>query len=487
VNPSIYQLNPRLYLSTLGRSATLDDIPEQFLAELSKQGFDWLWLLGVWTLGPGSVAVAREHPGCRQEFLSVLPDLTHSDITGSPFAVCAYNVDPAFGGDEALSRFRKRLAEFGMRLLLDFVPNHVGLDHPWLSTHPEFLIQGTDQDLQNDPSTWGRVADGRVFAFGRDPHFHGWSDTLQLNYFNPALRLAMFSQLHKIATVCDGVRCDMAMLIEPEVFRRTWGERAPHCVQGFSSFWPETIASVRTIHPEFLFIAEVYWDYEHILQRHGFDYTYDKVLYDRLLSLDGRHARGHLTAPLDYQKRMLHFLENHDEPRIASKLSLREHRAAALVTFFAPGMRLIHDGQLTGKRIRVPVQLARGPIERPSSAVQDLYRELLPLLQSPAVKHGSWHLLDNHPAWPGNASHESFICYVREHPLKTLLIAVNYSQHRGQCFVRIPDRAWLEGSIEFRDLLSHERLVRTASDLVERGLFLDCDAFQCHIFSVEHH
>jgi hypothetical protein len=297
----------------------------------------------------------------------------------------------------------------------------------------------------------------------------------------------MFSQLHKIANLCDGVRCDMAMLIEPDVFRRTWSERARHYVQGFESFWPETISSVRKTHPTFLFIAEVYWDYEHILQKHGFDFTYDKVLYDRLLARDGRHARGHLLAPLQYQKRMVHFLENHDEPRVSSKLPLREHKAAAVVTFFAPGMRLFHDGQLVGKRIRVPVQLGRGPIERASLEVCDLYKELLPILQSPSVKHGAWHLLDTRLAWPGNNSHENFICYLIEHPLRNLLVTVNYTHHRGQCFVRIPDRSWIEGSVEFRDLISHERLVRSASDVIERGLFLDCDAFQCHIFSVEHH
>ncbi len=416
----------------------------------------------------------------------MLPDLTDTDISGSPFAVYAYDVDPAFGGNDALLRLRQRLAQYGLRLILDFVPNHVALDHPWVSTRPDFFIEGSDANYRSDPATWGRLPDGRVFAYGRDPHFDGWTDTLQLNYFNPALRLAMYSQLHKIAEMCDGVRCDMAMLIEPEVFRRTWSERAPHCVQGYSSFWPDTLRSIRSKHPAFICIAEVYWDYEHIFQRHGFDFTYDKTLYDRLLARDGRHARGHLQAPAEYQRKMLRFLENHDEPRIASKLSIKEHRAAALVTFFSPGLRLIHDGQLDGKKIRIPVQLRRAPLERPIPEIQDLYREVLPLMQSPTVKHGSWHLLTNLAAWPGNASHESYIAFLIEHPLRTLLVVVNYATHRGQCFVRIPDRPWLEGEIEFRDLLSHERLVRSGADLRERGLFLDCDAFQCHIFSVEH-
>ena len=93
----------------------------------------------------------------------------------------------------------------------------------------------------------------------------------------------MTGALAQIAGLCDGVRCDMAMLLLPEVFERTWGIQA-------GPFWPRAIDAVRQRHPGFLFMAEVYWDLEWTLQQQGFDYTYDKRLYDRLR--DGHAASG---------------------------------------------------------------------------------------------------------------------------------------------------------------------------------------------------
>ena len=162
--------------------------------------------------------------------------------------------------------------------MLDFVPNHMGLDHPWVEDHPDYFIQGTELDLARAPQnyTWVKRKRGDLLlAYGRDPYFSGWPDTLQLNYANPATQEAMIGELVKIAGQCDGVRCDMAMLVLPDVFERTWGQRAP-------LFWPTATQRVRERVPGFLFMAEVYWDLEWTLQQQGFDYAYDKRLYDRL-------------------------------------------------------------------------------------------------------------------------------------------------------------------------------------------------------------
>ncbi len=486
MNPSLYQLNTRVYLSTIGRTATLDQIPDAFLDRLAQQGFDWLWLLGVWTLGPTSCEISRAKADWRREYREALPDLTDADITGSPFAICAYKVDPVLGGDDALKRLRERLGARGIKLLLDFVPNHVGLDHPWISEHPEYFISGTKELVTLDPSRWCHLPGGQVFAYGRDPNYPGWPDTLQLNYYNPDLRSAMREEIRSVATRCDGIRCDMAMLLEPEIFHRTWGDIIRAQLADLPPFWPEAIRATKELAPHFLFMAEVYWDYEYKLQQHGFDYTYDKTLYDRILHRDGAYLRGHLIAPLTYQGKMVRFLENHDEARIAAKLSPNEHRAAAVLSFLSPGLRFFHHGQLQGNRIRIPVHLSRGPVEKPLPEVEEIYRGLLPIIQSPSAKHGAWSLLDTRQAWAGNPTNANFICYLIEHPLQTLLIAVNYASYRGQCFVRIPDRPWLEGTLEFRDKLSHERLVRGATDLLERGLFLDCSEWQTHIFVIDH-
>src|SRR4029077_7956128 len=229
---------------------------------------------------------------------------------GSCFAITNYKVHSDFGGEVALEGLRNRLHERGMRLLLDFVPNHTALDHGWVQEHPEFYVQGTDEQLLHEPQNYVRInvgPKGRVLAYGRDPYFSGWPDTLQLNYAESSLQDAMQLELEGIAERCDGARCDVAMLILPDVYERTWGLR-------MEPFWPKAIESIRSKRPDFLLMAEVYWDLEWTLQQQGFDYTYDKRLYDRLRDGHTGPVRDHFRADKKFRKKSARFLENHDKP-----------------------------------------------------------------------------------------------------------------------------------------------------------------------------
>src|SRR6478735_4614939 len=334
--PSLYQINARVWLTELsrrlGKTATLDDIPDAELDRLAEIGFDWIWFLSVWQTGSGAQQVSRTNPEWLREFHETLPDLTDDDIPGSGFAITGYSVHEALGRDAALARLRTRLKQRGLRLMLDFVPNHMGLGHPWVEDHPEYFIQGSELDLSRAPQnyTWVKRQRGDLLlAYGRDPYFSGWPDTLQLNYANPDLQDAMIGELERISGQCDGVRCDMAMLVLPDVFERTWGQRAP-------LFWPRATEEVRKGHPDFTFMAEVYWDQEWTLQQQGFDYAYDKRLYDRLRDHHARPVREHFRAGLDYQDKLARFMENHDEPRAAATFPQEIHKAAAAITFLAP-------------------------------------------------------------------------------------------------------------------------------------------------------
>jgi len=331
--PSLYQINTRVWLTeiarSLGRPATLDDIPDSELDRLAKLGFDWIWLLSVWQTGPEGRRVSRTNPEWRREFQETLPDLSDEDIPGSGFAITGYTVHAALGGDQALARLRERLKKRGLKLMLDFVPNHTGLDHPWVSDHPEYYIAGTELDLARAPHnyTWVKRRQGDLLlALGRDPYFAGWPDTLQLNYANPATQAALQNELVRIGGQCDGLRCDMAMLVLPEVFERTWGLTP-------QPFWVKATERVRAQFPGFCFMAEVYWDLEWTLQQQGFDYAYDKRLYDRLRDHHARPVREHFLAGLDYQDKLARFLENHDEPRAAATFPPGIHEAAAVITF----------------------------------------------------------------------------------------------------------------------------------------------------------
>jgi hypothetical protein len=278
--PSLYQINPRVWIHerglALGRPATLDDVPDAELDGLAADGFDWAWVLGVWQTGEAGRQVSLSQPEWQHEYHEVLPDLSPADVCGSPFAIREYVVNRDLGGPRALERLRKRLAERGVKLMLDFVPNHTAPDHPWAREHPEFYVSGSDADLIREPDNYQRIDTSqgtRILARGRDPYFPGWPDTLQLNYRHQGLREAMLDVLGTIAGQCDGVRCDMAMLALPDVIARTWGDRArppAGSPPADHSFWPLAITHVRQIRPSFVFMAEAYWGLEWpLLARHG--------------------------------------------------------------------------------------------------------------------------------------------------------------------------------------------------------------------------
>jgi len=511
--PSLYQINTRVFLNelgqTLGRRATLGDWPREHLDQLRSQGFDWVWLLGIWQTGPAGRQVSRTQPDWLKGYRHALPDLKEEDICGSPYAIQAYHVHDDFGGNDALERLRERLQRRGINLLLDFVPNHVALDHPWARERPEFFVHGSEADLAREPGNYYRLEslsgtalqsrpDGSgepshpgagpvILAHGRDPYFPGWPDTLQLNYRHPGLRAAMIGELRQIAGRCDGVRCDMAMLLLPDVIQRTWGKTSlpSDCSAPVDvSFWPEALTRVRHHHPAFAFMAEVYWDLEWRLQREGFNYTYDKRLYDRLRAQAAGPVRDHLLADLSFQNQLARFLENHDEERAAAVFPPDVHQAAAVLTYLTPGLRFFHDGQFEGRRVHVSMHLGRRPAEAPDPVLKAFYGRLLGCLKRREPREGSWQLRPCRPAWDGNPTWQNFIAFTWEGPSGTLLACVNYSPNQGQCYLPLPLPGWRGRKVQLSDLLSPASYERDGDDLNDRGLYLDLPAWGHHLFTV---
>src|SRR5262245_26148633 len=228
-NPLVYELNTWAWLGDLSRreggAVDLGSVPASEWDAIAARGFDAVWLMGVWQRSPAGVELALANPGLVDSFRNALPDFSPEDVAGSPYCIRRYVVDPHLGGRAGLAAARIALAERGLGLLLDFVPNHVAPDHPWVVDQPEYFVQGTDADAERDPASFVRVGDA-VLARGRDPYFPAWPDVVQLNAFAPGLRAAAVATLREIAAQCDGVRCDMAMLMMSDIFERTWGERA---------------------------------------------------------------------------------------------------------------------------------------------------------------------------------------------------------------------------------------------------------------------
>ena len=486
--PTVYEINTWVWLDEMSRahaaSLTLADVPQQELERLARYGFDAVWLMGVWRRSAGARAISRMNPILREEYARTLPDFTDEDIVGSPYAISDYSVDPKLGGDEALAILRSRLSALGMRLMLDFVPNHMAIDHRWLTEHPERLVQGDAEKLKREPRNYFRAGDeegARIFAHGRDPYFDGWPDTVQLDYRLAETREAMTETLRAVAAKCDGVRCDMAMLLTHEVFARTWGgEFEPSGAE----FWPEAIVSVKAAHPHFLFMAEVYWDMEFRLQQQGFDFCYDKRLYDRLLHDNAPDVRDHLRADMDYQNRLARFVENHDERRAQEAFGHERCPAVSALTLTLPGLRLLHEGQLEGWRTKLSVHLGRRPQEPLDAEVEEHHRRLLDALAHEVFHEGMWRQIEPREAWSGNPSHQNFVASFWSSGEELRLVVVNLSNEGAQCYLlldaqELAGRFWL-----LSDQLSDAHYLRDGDALVSSGLYLDVPPYGHHLFDI---
>ena len=459
--PTIYEINTAVWLG----GGTLGEVDGARWDAIAALPVDAVWLMGVWRRSPAGLAIAEADPGLAAGNRAALPDLRPEDVIGSPYCVREYVVDGRFGGAEGLAEARAQLASRGLGLVLDYVPNHVAPDHPWAASRPELLVPGDPGDPVGSLETGA----GWV-ARGRDPYFPPWPDVVQLNAFAPELRAAVADTLLGLATQCDGLRCDMAMLMCNDVFARTWGGAPPA-----EEYWPPLIERVKAAHPDFVFIAEAYWDMEWTLQQQGFDYCYDKRLYDRLAHEDAASVRGHLQAGADYQERLIRFIENHDEPRAAATFGPGRERAAAVAFSTLQGARLFHDGQLDGHRTRIPVFLARGPDEPPDEDLRAFHTRLLRAIADSGLRDGEWRLCDC-AGWPDNDSYRRLVawCWPRE------LVVVNLSDTPAQSRVRLPWSDLAGRTWELTDRLSGERFTRDGDELAAEGLFVALDGWGSH-------
>jgi len=484
--PVLYEINTRCWLPELadecGHRVTLANVTDHEFERWQRLGFTHIWLMGAWSTGPLARAQALAHPSLRQSYSEALPGWAEADVTGSPYAIADYRIAESLGGEEDLKTFREKLRSYGMKLVLDFVPNHVGLDHLWLMHRPELFVQTP----ANAPETFAQeTSAGKVWlAHGKDPYFAAWTDTAQLDYRLASTQAAMIELLHSLAERCDGLRCDMAMLVLRDVFARTW-ERFPVAgAPASTEFWQAAIPAIKSANGGFLFLAESYWGLEGRLLGLGFDYAYDKTLYDALIARDaGRVHRHLLESPRELVTRSAHFLENHDEPRIASLLSVDEHRAAALLVLGLPGMRFLHQGQLSGARRRVPVQLRHFLQEPAQAEIVALYEQLLTALPQTAVGSGRWELLRPRAAWPENPTAQNLVVVQWEANAPEFdLVVVNLAPHPSQCSVSLTVPGLESHDWLMKDLLGEALYERAGKALKSRGLYLDLPSHGAQLF-----
>jgi len=486
-NPFLYEINTVAWLYELseqyGYPVTLGRVKPEVWDGLHDMGFDYVWFMGVWKRSEAGKALFKNDAEYRA-FAGSLSDYSEDDLVGSPYSIAAYEPDPLVGTWQEIDHVRDELHKRNMGLVLDFVPNHTAHDHPWVSSHPERYIQGNRSDYERDPEGFlVREHKGKTLyiAKGRDPFFPPWQDTIQLNYFDDKTHSAIIEELARIADHCDGVRCDMAMLLLRDVFARTWGWAGSDDCSPVDDceFWTK----VRYAVPDIILIVEAYWETEWTLQQLGFDYVYDKRLYDRLIASSPQELYLHLEASVGFQKRLLRFLENHDELRSLNYFGSNKLPAVATLFFTIPGMKLIHHGQMEGKRVRLPVQFRRTIKEYPDSKIKGIYKKIMRIAGHEAFHSEQWVLKEVRPA--GDDTNRNFVAYCcrSDNSLKLVVVNLGWNTARGKIALHgeiDADRQYL-----LFDELNDESYVREGSEMANAGLHIVIEGFRAHVFDVK--
>ncbi len=441
-NPNLYEINTTVWLNELsqhhGTRITIGSVPAPEWDRLKEAGFHIIWLMGAWKRCRSGKEYFLADPRNVSLCDRILPGWTEDDIIGSPYAIESYEPDPLIGSWDDIDRAREELHKRDMKMILDFIPNHTGVDHPWLSTHPHYYIQVGRKQFEKNPSDFYPVRhNGKMLylANGKDPYFLPWHDTVQLNYFNYQTRQAMVQEIKKIAGYCDGFRCDMAMLVLNDIFYDTWGwtrNNIPY-ESPEEEFWTE----VRKAVPDSILIAEAYWDTEWELQQLGFDYAYDKRLYDRMASFSVRDIYLHLNADIKFQKKLTRFMENHDEKRSAEVFGKDRLEASLALLSTLPGMKLYYRGQMEGNIIRPPLQLRRIMREKPDMETVRLYEKLLSITNQEIFHKGQWRLLDVFPLSDKNPA--DLLAYTWKTENKIKLVVVNLNPSVAQSRIPLGD------------------------------------------------
>lgn len=493
-NPHLIEINARLWLKDLRKKygmadMTLSIVPEDEWLGLKHLGIDMVWLVGVWLTSPESERIARETPGLLEEIKKISPEFTNSAIGASPYAVFTYQLNPELGFEWELKALKEKLNSLGMKLIVDFVSNHTSKDNPYLDQAPECFIRGGEEDFKAHPGWFfTREISGvrNYIAYGRDPNFPAWTDTAQLNYFNPATRKKMLSVLMRLAEMSDGVRCDMVMLTLNDIHETTWGSLLGKA--GFKKpereFWDDAIKSVKEKHPEFIFLGEVYWGLEWRVQQMDFDYTYDKVTYDRLRFLGPQEVKGHLRAEKLYQKRSVRFIDNHDEQPSLTVFGREKAFAAGVIISTIKGLRLYNENQLDGIRFRVPLQLKDMYNRVPDMAVRKFYEKLLKITDHPAFHGGEWNLLEVNPCSPQNDTNRNILAWswVQRRTMK--IVVVNYSALESCGIVNVSVKAQGENAAIFEEI--SDRFFSFKAEETASGLKLQqMPPYSSYIFDVE--
>jgi len=404
----------------------LDQIPDKEIAQIAAQGMTGLWLVGIWQRSPASRKIKQLYG--------------REDALASAYSIVSYHPAQELGGREALDVLEEKLAAHDMLLACDMVPNHSGIDAPWLFEHPDRYIttkvnphgnfQFDTPNLSDNPAVgiylekgyYDQTGAAEVFKLvfpksGEECYvYHGndgtsmpWNDTAQLNYLNPLTRQAVIEEIVKVAQKFPIIRLDAAMTLTREHFKRLWfptspGEQSIPTRESFlmsneefdrqmpREFWAEVIGELSRKAPHTLLIAEAFWLTEHFfINEIGMHRVYNSGFMHQLRDEKNREYRSYLKHILRDDPAMLerfvNFLTTPDESPAALQFAdPAKYLGACRLQVCLPGLPMFGHGQWEGLKEQYGMDIPR-PTQQETvdeSLVEQHQRLISPLLHQRA-------------------------------------------------------------------------------------------------------
>jgi len=400
----------------------LDQIPDEELAKLAARGMNSLWLIGIWERSRASKTIKQL---CGNQ-----------DAVASAYSLFDYTIADALGGESAYIHLRDRAYAHGVRLASDMVPNHMGIDSPWVVEHPDWFISRQEApypaysfngpDLSQD----GRVeikiedhyfeqSDAAVVFRRRDNQsgetrfiYHGndgtsfpWNDTAQLDYLNPAVREQVIQTILHVARLFPVIRFDAAMTLAKRHFHRLWfpgpgasGAIPSRAEYGMSQaefdrcmpheFWREVVDRVAAEVPGTLLLAEAFWLMEgYFVRTLGMHRVYNSAFMVMLRDEDNAKYRSVIKNTLEFDpdimKRYVNFMSNPDERTAIDQFGKGDKcfGVAAMMSTL-PGLPMFGHGQIEGFTEKYGMEYYRPRYDETPDhwLVERHEREIAPLL-----------------------------------------------------------------------------------------------------------
>ena len=504
----------------------LDQIPYEELVELRSNGINGLWLIGIWDRSPASRKI-KELYG-------------KQDCIASAYSICEYRITDNLGGETAFNQLKENAHKAGFKLGCDIVPNHTGIDAPWLIDHPDWYIQANGNpspyfqfnspNLSSDPRVEIKLEEGyysqtgasEVFQYRNNQTkenifiYHGndgtsmpWNDTAQLNYLIPEVRTAMRELIVEVAKHFDIIRFDAAMTLTKQHYKRLWfpsigDEKYIPTRGGFNmddlnfnkkmpnEFWVEVLDDIHKHAPDTLLIAEAFWLMEgFFINQLGMDRVYNSAFMNLLRDEKNKKFRQFIKDVCSWDPYFLEHLVNYqstpdEEPAINQFGGKEKYLGVCTLLATFPGLPMFGHGQIEGYRERYGMDFLQPRFrETPSDEMIDIHQLIIrPLLDNRHKYSGSKNFKLHDYFQTGKIIIDNVIVFSNKNHADSSLVIFNNSKDQFDGYIQNPFHEIESNIIKLIDFFTKEEFEIPDSSNKPHPIFIPISAYECRVFDV---